>query len=83
MLNAFFKNETRLPKKLRWECFTSAFLFQNKCRYRIMETYWCCKKNSIIDNYLNPDFYPALIPCIKEQCPRCHNWEKRDLKIAR
>jgi hypothetical protein len=24
-----------------------------------METYWCCKKNSIIENYLNPDFNPA------------------------
>jgi len=35
----------------------------NKCRTGIMETYWCCEKNSIIDNYLNPDFNPALVPC--------------------
>jgi hypothetical protein len=33
-----------------------AFLFDNKCRNGIMETYWCCKNNSIIDNYLNLDF---------------------------
>jgi hypothetical protein len=31
-----------------------------------METYWCCKNNSIIDNYLNPDFNPVLVPCIKK-----------------
>jgi len=31
-----------------------------------METYWCCKNNSIIDNYLKPDFNYALVPCIKE-----------------
>jgi hypothetical protein len=31
-----------------------------------METYWCCKNNSIIDNFLNPDFNPALMLCIKE-----------------
>jgi len=42
-----------------------------------METYWCCKKNSIIDNYLNPDFNPALVPCIKEKCPRWKEWEGR------
>jgi hypothetical protein len=38
---------------------------------------WCCKKNSIIDNYLKPDFNPALIPCIKEECPRWKEWEGR------
>jgi hypothetical protein len=35
-----------------------------------MESYWCCKKNTIFNNYLNPDFNPALVPCIKEKCPR-------------
>ena len=35
-----------------------------------METYWCFKKYSIIDNYLNPDFNPVLVPCIKEKCRR-------------
>jgi hypothetical protein len=42
-----------------------------------MITYWCCKKNSIIDNYLNPDFNPALVPCIKEECTRSKEWEGR------
>jgi len=42
-----------------------------------METYWCCKKNSIIDNYLKPDFNPALIPCIQDKCPRWKEWEGR------
>ena len=42
-----------------------------------METYWCCKKNSIIDNYINEDFNPALVPCIKDKCPRWKEWEGR------
>jgi hypothetical protein len=42
-----------------------------------METYWCCKNNSIIDNYMNPVFIPALIPCIQEKCPRWKEWEGR------
>jgi hypothetical protein len=59
--------------------FTSrpASLLLDKCRIRIMETYGCCKKNSIIDNYLNPNFNPALVPCIKEKCPRWGEWEGR------
>jgi len=40
-----------------------------------METYWCCKNNSIIDNYLKPDFNHALVPYIKEKCPRWKEWE--------
>jgi hypothetical protein len=40
-----------------------------------METFWCCEKNPIIDNYQNPDFNPALVPCIKEQC---QGWNKRE-----
>jgi hypothetical protein len=42
-----------------------------------METYWCSKKNSIIDNFLKPDHNHALEPCIKEQCPRWKEWEGR------
>jgi hypothetical protein len=30
-----------------------------------METYWYCKKNSIIENYLNPDVNPARHPAFK------------------
>jgi hypothetical protein len=37
-----------------------------------METYWCWK-NSIIENYLKPDFNPALVPCIKSECPKGEN----------
>ena len=44
---------------------------------RIMVSYWCCKKNSIIDNYLKPDHNSAWIPCIKEACPRWKEWEGR------
>ena len=34
-----------------------------------METYWCTKKNSIV-NWINNgvDFDPALIPCLKSEC---------------
>jgi len=42
-----------------------------------MESNLCEKKNSIIENYLNPDFNPALIPCIQNKCPRCKEWEGR------
>jgi hypothetical protein len=35
-----------------------------------METYWCCKNNSIINNYLNPDFNPALVPSTGPACPK-------------
>jgi len=52
-----------------------ASLFFHKCIPGVMETYWCCKDNSIIDNYLKPDFNPALVPCIKEKCPRWKEWE--------
>jgi len=53
------------------------------CRTGIMGTYWCCKKNSIIDNYLKLDLTPALVPCIGPGCPRCHNRVKMDAKNAR
>jgi hypothetical protein len=43
----------------------SVSLFQDTCRTRIMETYWCCKKNSIIDNYLKPDFTLPWCPALK------------------
>ena len=49
----------------------------DKRRIRIMETYWCCKNNSIIHNYLKPDINHALVPCIKEKCPRRKEWEGR------
>jgi hypothetical protein len=42
-----------------------------------MEKYWYCKKNSIIDNYLKPDFNPALLPCIKEKCQKWREWKSR------
>jgi len=42
-----------------------------------METYWCCKKNSIIDNHMKPYVNLALVPCIKEECPRWKEWEGR------
>jgi len=42
-----------------------------------METYWCCKNNSIIDNYLNPDFNPALVHCIQEKFLRWKVQESR------
>jgi hypothetical protein len=51
-----------------------ALPFYHNSRTNIMETYWCCKDNSIIDNYLKPDHNPALVPCIQEKCPR---WKKR------
>jgi len=31
-----------------------------------METYWCCKNNSIIDNYPNQDFNPVWCPALKK-----------------
>ena len=51
-------------------------LFQNKCRTRILVTYWCMKKNLIV-NWINHgiDFDPGLIPCIKDDCP---NWKKQE-----
>jgi hypothetical protein len=56
--------------------YTASSLY-HMCRNRIMETYWCCKKNSIVDNYLKPDFNPALVPCIKEKCPKWNEWKDR------
>jgi hypothetical protein len=35
------------------------------------------QKNSIIDNYLKPDINHALVPCVKEECPRWKGWEGR------
>jgi hypothetical protein len=34
-----------------------------------MESYWCCKKNSIVNWIKNgEDFDPALTPCLKSEC---------------
>ncbi len=39
-----------------------------------MESYWCMKKNSIV-NWINKaeDFDPALIPCLKSECDQWNN----------
>jgi len=36
-----------------------------------MESYWCEKKNSIV-NWINygDDFNPSLTPCLKSECDR-------------
>lgn len=34
-----------------------------------MVTYWCCKKNSVVDWISKgTDFDPALVPCRKAEC---------------
>jgi len=39
-----------------------------------MESYWCEKKNSIIDQMKNPENNnPALTPCLKSECDRWDN----------
>jgi hypothetical protein len=43
----------------------------------VMISYWCCKNNSIIDNYLKPDHNHALVPCLKDDCPRWKEGEGR------
>jgi hypothetical protein len=42
----------------------------------IMESYWCEKKNSIIEIMKNPGkFNPALTPCLKAECALWRNGE--------
>jgi hypothetical protein len=43
-----------------------------------METYWFCKKNSIV-NWINYgiDFTPELVPCKGLGCPEWKKWENR------
>jgi hypothetical protein len=43
-----------------------------------METYWCCKKNSILD-WINHgiDFTPELLPCKGSDCPEWKKWESQ------
>jgi hypothetical protein len=41
-----------------------------------MESYWCLKKNSLIDMMKNPEKYnPALTPCLKTECDM---WRERE-----
>jgi hypothetical protein len=41
-----------------------------------MESYWCLKKNSIIEMMKNPEKYnPALMPCLKPECTKRDNGE--------
>jgi hypothetical protein len=43
-----------------------------------METYWCCKKNSIVD-WINHgiEFTPELVTCKGSRCPEWKKWEDR------
>jgi hypothetical protein len=56
---------------------TASFLY-HKCRTGIMETYWCSKKNSIV-NWINHgiDFTSELVPCKGLGCPEWRKWEGR------
>jgi hypothetical protein len=41
-----------------------------------MESYWCLKKNSIVEMMKNPeDYNPALTPCFKSECTMWKNGE--------
>jgi len=48
--------------------------FWNESRTRIMESYWCMKKNSITNWILyGIDFDPTLTPCLKSECTLWNN----------
>jgi hypothetical protein len=39
-----------------------------------MESYWCLKKNSIVNLIKSKEgFNPALTPCLKTECPKWDN----------
>jgi hypothetical protein len=48
-----------------------------------MESYWCTKKNSIV-NWINNgvDFDPALTPCLKSECDRWDDGECIQIRKA-
>jgi len=52
-----------------------ALFLYHKCRTRIMETYWCTQKNSIIDIMNGKKIPLALSSCIKSDCDRWRDGE--------
>src|SRR5512137_2776972 len=53
-------------------------LLLNRSRTRIMETCWCCKKNSMV-NWINHgiDFTSEVVLCNGSGCPEWKKWESR------
>ncbi|MCK9593316.1 MAG: hypothetical protein M0Q91_15030 [Methanoregula sp.] len=43
---------------------------------KIMKSYWCSQKNSMANLIkYKENFDPALVPCVRSECPRWDNGE--------
>ena len=56
--------------RLQFRTILSTFFFLKKSKLKIMESYWCTKKNSIIDMMNGKKIPLALSPCRKFECDR-------------